>query len=510
MKVLIAEDEYASRLSLQKQLAASGMLTDPEFLSAENGQQAWELFLQHRPELVVTDIKMPVMDGLELVRRIYAEKSSARVIIVSGYADFKYAQEAMENGVSGYLLKPVQDKYLSDLLYKVLHHGVQAPGSTPEAQKETALQRLLLTQGADEAIPEGSMLLDVLQRYVALCVQFCAGQKEHAAEVSAGGKKLLRRYLHTSLSLTGICVDLRRDAMGVVLKAKREIPRDAILRIPSLLEKCGAAVFVGVSGACSGAAALHTAYRQAEHALCSRLLRPDAVLWYEEQKNLSYQNPLDANNRKVLRQYLHAGDEARCAAFLKSLLDDMAGNAGLSMQSVADFLTGVDLVMNECMAREGLHPHTGTRHTPEPRFVLTRYGSWTDMITDVNDRIHEVCALLSAGQGNAQKSPDELAEEIIRYIRDNYNNNVSLHELAEHVFFMNSSYLSHLLKERTGKNYTTYLNEVRMEKAREALMDGRFTVTEVAGMCGYNDTSQFIQMFKKTYGVTPKKFRGMD
>ena len=474
MKVLIAEDEYASRLSLQKQLAASGMLTDPEFLSAENGQQAWELFLQHRPELVVTDIKMPVMDGLELVRRIYAEKSSARVIIVSGYAEFKYAQEAMENGVSGYLLKPVQDKYLSDLLYKVLHHGVQAPGSTPEAQKETALQRLLLTQGADEAIPEGSMLLDVLQRYVALCVQFCAGQKEHAAEVSAGGKK------------------------------------DAILRIPSLLEKCGAAVFVGVSGACSGAAALHTAYRQAEHALCSRLLRPDAVLWYEEQKNLSYQNPLDANNRKVLRQYLHAGDEARCAAFLKSLLDDMAGNAGLSMQSVADFLTGVDLVMNECMAREGLHPHTGTRHTPEPRFVLTRYGSWTDMITDVNDRIHEVCALLSAGQGNAQKSPDELAEEIIRYIRDNYNNNVSLHELAEHVFFMNSSYLSHLLKERTGKNYTTYLNEVRMEKAREALMDGRFTVTEVAGMCGYNDTSQFIQMFKKTYGVTPKKFRGMD
>ena len=96
---------------------------------------------------------------------------------------------------------------------------------------------------------------------------------------------------------------------------------------------------------------------------------------------------------------------------------------------------------------------------------------------------------------------------VIDYIRENYNNDITLKSLAENVFFLNCSYLSHLLKIKTGKNYLTYLTEVRMEKAAELLSRSDMTVTEVAGLCGYNDISKFIQVFKKFYGETPKKYR---
>lgn len=96
---------------------------------------------------------------------------------------------------------------------------------------------------------------------------------------------------------------------------------------------------------------------------------------------------------------------------------------------------------------------------------------------------------------------------VIDYIRLNYNNDITLKDLAENVFFLNGSYLSHLLKIKTGKNYLTYLTEIRMEKAEELLRESEMTVTEIAGLCGYNDISKFIQVFKKYYGKTPKRYR---
>lgn len=126
------------------------------------------------------------------------------------------------------------------------------------------------------------------------------------------------------------------------------------------------------------------------------------------------------------------------------------------------------------------------------------------LLDEIHGKLIQICRLTEI---TGEKDTDNTAQMVIDYIRENYNNDITLKSLAENVFFLNCSYLSHLLKIKTGKNYLTYLTEVRMEKAAELLSRSDMTVTEVAGLCGYNDISKFIQVFKKFYGETPKKYR---
>lgn len=116
MKVLIAEDEYCSRMNLIRQIKECLFHTTLEIFEAENGREAWDIFLGQHPELVLTDIRMPLLDGLELTEMISQSQLYTKVIIVSGFAEFEYAQRAMKYGAVGYLLKPIQEKELMNLL----------------------------------------------------------------------------------------------------------------------------------------------------------------------------------------------------------------------------------------------------------------------------------------------------------------------------------------------------------------------------------------------------------
>ena len=112
MKILIAEDEIYARKSMKKQIMELDFGREFQILEAQNGEQGLALFRQEEPDLVFTDIRMPRMDGLELLREIKREDPEAKVIMVSAYADFEYAKSAIKFGAEGYLLKPIEDAEL--------------------------------------------------------------------------------------------------------------------------------------------------------------------------------------------------------------------------------------------------------------------------------------------------------------------------------------------------------------------------------------------------------------
>ena len=93
------------------------------------------------------------------------------------------------------------------------------------------------------------------------------------------------------------------------------------------------------------------------------------------------------------------------------------------------------------------------------------------------------------------------------YANENYSRDITVKTLAEKVFFMNPAYLSHLFKEKTGESYSPYLKRIRIEKAKSLLEEETCSITDVGAMTGYNDTSQFIRIFKQEMGITPKKYR---
>ena len=129
-----------------------------------------------------------------------------------------------------------------------------------------------------------------------------------------------------------------------------------------------------------------------------------------------------------------------------------------------------------------------------------------DLTAAVCRVITYVCSRLESASGSDEGN---IVDRVLAHINQNYNKDISLKELAENVFFMNHTYLSHLIREKTGKNYSSYLRELRIRHARELLSDPNLSITDVASFSGYNDSSQFIQVFKKEVGVTPKKYQEM-
>lgn len=102
---------------------------------------------------------------------------------------------------------------------------------------------------------------------------------------------------------------------------------------------------------------------------------------------------------------------------------------------------------------------------------------------------------------------EEIVQNMKIYAKEHCSKDITVKMLAEEMFFMNADYLSHLFKEKVGESYSVYLKNIRLKKAKELLKEDKFSVTEVAAMTGYNDTSQFIRVFKQNVGITPKKYR---
>lgn len=118
----------------------------------------------------------------------------------------------------------------------------------------------------------------------------------------------------------------------------------------------------------------------------------------------------------------------------------------------------------------------------------------------------EICRLKKSENS---KSSGEIVEFMAEYARQHYYEDVTIKEIAEKILFMNQDYISHLFSEKKGVNFSAYLKKIRIDYAKEILKEGGHSVTDTASMVGYNDTSQFIRIFKQETGITPKKYCGM-
>ena len=173
----------------------------------------------------------------------------------------------------------------------------------------------------------------------------------------------------------------------------------------------------------------------------------------------------------------------------------------LSLEGCRDFLRQLAAVL-EKTAKNASHPAGLSEWTVLPASCET-----PEALAEA------VCQTIALASSLLETSPagDEssIVERVLAHINQNYNKDISLKELAENIFFMNHTYLSHLIREKTGKNYSSYLRELRIRHAKELLRDPNLSITDVASFSGYNDSSQFIQVFKKEVGITPKKYQEM-
>lgn len=505
MKILIIEDEVYSRKSLIKQVRELDEAYYFEILDAANGRQGWQVFLQEKPEIVLTDIKMPFVNGLELLKLIIDTGLNTKVIMVSGFADFEFAREAINYGAAGYLLKPVNDNELLELLHKVTQQYREQEMQNTSRQTQNAgdiltqyLYTSIVSNATVAAQADDSGFGEVFGTFRVALLFFVDSPNPPSEEIIQSIYALCKESGIPELRM----INFSKNRWGIVIKEGGNCSI-AMQRIDSYLHQRGCDCYIGVSDSHEGASNLKNAYQQALTTVKSKLLYRQRVLYFSEIQSSRTKNYLfEETQTDILCIYLEKCDVKGTISILEARITEMFSIEQLSVASVENFLMKLTTIFYESSI---IYFSEGEKvHQDLLIFHLLDYNSKEDLLLAIKKRVEYVCSYIAEHKKGTQ---DELIDLVLEYINQNYNKELSLRDMAENIFYLNHTYLSHLIREKTGQSYSGYLKQIRISKAKEHLKNLRISITEIATLSGYNDPSQFIQVFKKEVGMTPKRYR---
>lgn len=516
MRFLIAEDEYYARKALV--LSVQTWQKDAVISEAENGMTALSLMRAQPFDVLLLDIRMPQMDGLTLAAQVNAEYPDAYKIMITGYGEFEYAQAALKSNVRDYLLKPVDDDKLCEALERAREwHGqrqrerlerenLRSDGEQMRRMLAYHQVRTWLTQPLGAARPAYvTALAPTAQR----CLVFFAYERNgRTREMENALQALLLegeekqegvRYVRLPAQGGTVCV---LALYGPGLSPTREARLSQLRTWQQAMGGQGLRVRMAMSGLSDVARAPY-AFRQAQNALDYRLLRPDLLLSYGALKEQTrYVSALAVSEEAELSSCLEQGRAQEAEVIALGAVEQVAAQPDASLVSLQDVLGRICGRMNRAI--EQTVADVPDEELFQVSLATENFSTMEQLKEAVSAAIRQVCALK---ERVAVSGADEAVEYIRQHIFEHYSENISLKELAETRLYLNASYLSRLFKARTGVSFRTFLTGVRMQKACDMLKTRDMSVMSIAAECGYADASQFIQLFRKHYGVTPSVWR---
>jgi two-component system response regulator YesN len=499
VKVALVDDEERIRLGLAKLIAQAGSEYEVAGVYA-SGQELLADLDRIEADLLITDIKMPNMNGLDLIEKLRVLRPKWRLAVLSGFDDFSFARTALRLGVEDYLLKPVDTEELAQLLNKV-KISLQKEQERESIRREDHL-RLLMFSEPDTVPPH---LREEASRELAGTALF---QDHFAVFVVHGIRPGLLQEVCSAASAwhrewtaepwdAGLVALIAAIKEGDDAYTVSELGQTLLQRLPA-----GFRGRIGAGDVFRGAKWLREAYRQALAAVQHG--------WYSEGNAVfeSYaQLPRSADQSmpahpvilltRDFREAVAMQDDARALASLRQWLEDLMRRK----PSWAELKSGCETVL--AFVKSGKTEGAGQRTEPDSGFLEPqRYPDKESFAASFLKAVEEAFRSI-----RADKQENRVVETVKAYIQQHYAEELELSRLAEMVY-LTPSYLSKLFRTETGETITDYLISVRMDRAKALLRDEHALKTyEVGEKVGYADPAYFNKIFKKVVGCTPKEFR---
>ena len=452
--------------------------------------------------VVFMDIRMPGKSGLELLKILRLEAPAVKCIILSGFSDFSYAQEALRCGAIDYLTKPVNLGEVEALLDRIRKEF-------EEQQQESFIQRqrlyaLLLSAAKGYANADKSGYhLPSLGRWYGLSMSLLnRGLSEE--EISAKKEKM-------SIQISSILPDaivLNDDIFSLfcILPCGSDAEFDSFLSILQQLCSDFPAWGFGVGKPKNDLSEIHASYEEAARALRYRLAggKERVILYQNIEALFSQSAPAVPEALPTLLCLLTNPDTRKdSAAQLAGILDTLLAQE-LTLTQYQTVLIRLLIELNSYLSERNFPEadlHSRLNDTLGRLLLASDYPDSSACMTDYMDWL---IALLD--RFDEQQLGKGTIREIRLYIRSHYNENITLNGLAER-FFLHPNYLSRLFKEKTGENFIEYLTEVRIEKVKELLKSSDLKIVEICAMTGYDNPRYFSKVFKSATGMTPREYR---
>ena len=529
LKVFLVEDECVVREGLRD--CIDWERYGFEFCGdAPDGELALPQIRKLRPDILITDIKMPFMDGLALSKLVCAELPETRIILISGHNDFEFAQEAIEIGVEQYLLKPVTKasllKTLEDVSRKI-----------DEEREQKAYLRRFQQEGQEyeqyarrkffEQITSGSLRVsEIYEQAKKLQIDIDAEgynvilltlQSKGAAEYSQTLAERLEElmayllrygeYLLFRCNLMTYCIIVKGSAAGL---------DDAVQRcLENIQRRCGGdaslAWYAAVSESVARLSELPGCYARAHTILSYRHLLPERhvltaeVLQKPQRGELSALDEVDASKADpaIIRNFLQTGMREEIPDFVSEYLASF-GNALDSMLFRQYVLLELRFSAIRAAKSFGYSQEEFLRPLDAGQTLPADGGDRAALQKSCAALLRRAIDLREEESGNQYKS---MLKRALRYIDQNYTDeNLSLNTVAK-AANISPNYFSGVFSQEMGQTFVEYLTEKRMERAKELLRYSGKRSSEVAYEVGYRDPRYFSFLFKKTQGCTPSSYR---
>jgi len=513
-KVLIVDDEIFVRRGLIN-LMDWNSLQYEICGEAENGEQAIEMIDKLQPDLVIADIRMPILDGLELIKRVKEEREDPPLfIIVSGYHDFTYAQKALRYNVQDYILKPIDEEELETTLKKLAVTLNQKRISTITLEKpikETIIQTLLQSEHSDLDIEHlASVLLipaEAEYSYVLIEVQDIQtdGTIDYAPILKAFVANYFGEHVHT------LPVHVRdQNQYGLLLptfllqNVSSGNMQEQFVRLRGLLVKdLGTDVAVFVGKPVDHLKDIAHSFRSANESLNYKFTeKSKQVIFAEEVLTTSlYYFDVDEELHSKLINEIEENQseayEATVAAIFAQFQDKRFAPSAVA-NTITRSLIGIINIIRQMEGSE------------EELKLLDELLSWQRKYRSLSQLqhiylqfVHEAAVYLAEVRSEQKKGN---IEKIKKYIDANFTENINLKSIASK-FYLNSVYLGQLFRKTYGVYFNEYLLSLRIEEAKRLLRQKDLRMYEVAEKVGFQNADYFVTQFEKLEKMTPTDYR---
>ncbi|MCZ8513269.1 response regulator transcription factor [Paenibacillus filicis] len=531
-KILIIDDDFQVLDGMKKSIPWEAL--EAEWVGeAMDGLEGLEKIRETAPDIVITDIYMPVMNGLEMIERLRAEQFPGEVVILSGYSDFQYARQALRLQVSDYLSKPVTMEELGTVLGRVIQE-LEAK-ELRKLEQEEIRRRLMMYEPFVQkewlkSVVTGTLDCDLSGESIAIAEQSRYTERNHLVM----GLELMSTDRISNLTLTDWSlfrfalaniirellaedwpdsdfIELHSHHAAVVFHIDPSMPADeALLQIQAIAKRISECIHqylkllvrIGLGG-------VKTSWRDisdsTEEAFLD-LLQQTIVLEHGDRPIVSAEKSFSIRPIKFYQELAEAIAYSKEEA-TERIIDDYV----LQLERMRDQGTVTPAYL-QYLCRElwtilaySLYSTGVVLDDLFPGMSLAQELASVQSTEDLRRWLQDKIRVIATSRGWSENSKHkEAVDFMIQYAHDRFAEEINLEDLSKELY-LSRNYLNQIFKKATGETFTNYVIRVRMEKAKALLNEGKYMIYEIAEKVGYKTVPYFSSVFKKYYGMNPSE-----
>ena len=531
-KVLIVDDEPFIRKGLVNiinwksydcQVVAEG----------SDGVEGLELMASEQPDIVFVDINMPEINGLEMIRRGKEILPASKFIILTGYRDFSYLQEAIKVGAYDYILKPSKIEEISEVLKRAVLEL--------RMEREEAIEQEKLKAKFEESLPilKEKLFYDLItgydvsgdtvdyqqklyqitdDPYVCMYVTIDEegldmNQKEQRHLYQFGMINTVSDLFSESYTVEKVTINQEKTAFLLFAIGGGSINLDRVAdmagNLAALIKNCfNFTVSISISNMGYHLSSLKDRAYECEECLAYRFyMGPDSIMLFKDLTGFYQRREMGELEKyeKQLTMAIQAGDEEKVQRLLGDMQEDVLAYSA-KPEAIKHYYWTMMYDINHIR-----HSIKALEKTEEERMgdmpSLYKLIDESNNIMEIHELLETVAmSIVSRINEYNKQNINGILQQAVDYINDNYKDSITLQDLAAETY-VSTYYLSRMFTKELGKNFVDYLAEIRMEAAKELLKDLTLKTYEVSDMIGINDAHYFSKLFKKYVNMTPTEYR---